>query len=49
MRAHKVDQSFKMIAYARGVVEFLAWCESAGVASIAGVQPGARRDLHRMA
>jgi integrase/recombinase XerC len=26
-------------AYARGVGEFLAWCESAGVASLAGVQP----------
>src|SRR5271156_5836905 len=36
-------------AYARGVGEFLAWCESAGVASIAGVQPVQRRDLHRMA
>src|SRR5277367_3975366 len=26
-------------AYARGVADFLAWCERAGVASIAAVQP----------
>jgi integrase/recombinase XerC len=26
-------------AYAQATREFLAWCESAGVASIAGVQP----------
>jgi len=26
-------------AYARGVGEFLAWCERAGVASLAAIQP----------